>query len=225
MAPWGGQYENEFEKQVYQAINIFRANPPRWAPIIQETYAKNKLLDTKSQKDLITAVKAMEKMTMIRFDDALNTAVRSNNVAVTTEDIKEPKEGGNIDVLTKNDSSIKVENCQEVTMIEYLGAAAEEFITLMMIKCWENPKAVKEETVVVEKKEDLLPVVESDKPKVEEKPAASKETKAVDPKLYAKNCPLFDPLVAKMGISNRGHKYKKNVIQMLFMVEQVNSME
>ena len=44
----GGQYENEFEKQVYMAINVFRANPPRWAPIIQETYAKNPAKDSKS---------------------------------------------------------------------------------------------------------------------------------------------------------------------------------
>ena len=48
MQPWGGQYENEFEKQVYMAINVFRANPPRWAPIIQETYAKNPAKDSKS---------------------------------------------------------------------------------------------------------------------------------------------------------------------------------
>lgn len=66
----------------------------------------------------------MQKMPAIRFDDALNAAVRQNNVTVATEDTKTPKENGNIDALTKNDSSIKVENCQEVTMVEYIGAEA-----------------------------------------------------------------------------------------------------
>jgi hypothetical protein len=43
---------------------------------------------------------------------------------VTTEDAKTPKEGGNIDALSKNDSSVKTENCQEVTMVEYIGSEA-----------------------------------------------------------------------------------------------------
>ena len=104
-------------------------------------------------------------MPAIRIDDALNAAVRQNNVVVTTEDSKTPKENGNIDALTKNDSSIKVENCQEVTMVEYLGTEAQEFITLVMIKCWENPKAVKDVTIVQEKKPvDLLPSVSETKP-------------------------------------------------------------
>ena len=168
----------------------------------------------------------MEKMPAIRIDDALNAAVRQNNFVVTTEDSKTPKENGNIDALTKNDSSIKVENCQEVTMVEYLGTEAQEFITLVMIKCWENPKAVKDVTIVQEKKPvDLLPSVSETKPEPQDKPKDAPVTKAVDPKLYAKSCPLFDPQIAKMGMSNKSHKYRKNVIQLLFMKDQVNTME
>jgi hypothetical protein len=81
-------------------------------------------------------------------------------------------------------------------------------------------------TIVQEKKPvDLLPSVSETKPKTEEKPKDAPVTKAVDPKLYAKNCPLFDPMITKMGMSNKGHRYRKNVIQLLFMKEQANSME
>ena len=207
------------------AVNVFRHNPPRWAPIIQETYKKHKDMDSKSQKALIDCVKKMDRMPAIVIDEALNEAVRKNNSAVTAEDIRNPKEGGNIDVLTGADSGIKVEDCQEVTMVEYKGADAEEFITLVMIKCWENPRAVKDEKVVEEKKPDdnLLPAspfdekpVEETKPKVEEKPkeAAAQD---VDPR---KRCPLFEPLITKMGMSNKAHKYRKNVIQLLFRKDQ-----
>ena len=183
------------------AINIFRANPPRWAPIIQDTYAKNPKLDTKSQKDLIAAVKSMEKMPEIRFDDALNAAVRSNNVAVTTVDTKTPNEGGNVAALLAKDSSVKVLDCSEITMIEYLGSQADEFVTLVMIKCWENSNAVKKETVVEKKTDDKLITETETKPKDEKKPA--KEEAKVD---YRLKCPLFEPICTKMGISNKGHK-------------------
>ena len=95
-------------------------------------------------------------------------------------------------------------------MIEYLGASAEEFVTLVMIKCWEKPIAVKQEKITETKPIDLLPnVTEAEtKPKEEAKPKKEAE-KIVDPKL---RCPLFDPMVTKMGISNKGHRQRKNVI-------------
>ena len=225
MLPWSNEYENEFEKQVYMAINIFRANPKRWAPIIQQTYQRNRALDTRSQRDLINAVKSMEKMPGICFDAALNAAARKNNVEVTTVDTRTPKEGGNIAALTGTDKSIKVENCQEVTMIEYLGQDAEEFVTLVMIKCWDNPNAVKDEKVVEKKESSALPgVTETEvtdtKPKNEG--AAKEAQKAADPRL---RCPLFEPLTSKMGMSNKAHRYRKNVIQLLFTRDQLNTME
>ena len=99
MQPWSEQYENEFEKQVYMAVNIFRSNPPRWVPIIKETYDKNPTINRKSEKELTAAVKTMTKMPGIVIDNALNQAVRKNNVAVTTVDTRSPTEGGNIAAL------------------------------------------------------------------------------------------------------------------------------
>ena len=209
------------------AVNVFRHNPPRWAPIIQETYGKHKELDSKNQKALIDCVKKMEKMPAIAIDEQLNDAVRKNNASVTAEDVRNPKENGNIEQLKGIDSGVKVEDCQEVTMVEYLGQDADEFITLVMIKCWNNPAAVKDEKVVEEKKPEdpnLLPAspfdekpVEATKPK--EEPPKQKVAENVDPR---KRCPLFEPLVTKMGMSNKAHKYRKNVIQLLFRTDKQN---
>ena len=30
--PWSHQYENDFEKQVFMAINLFRHEPAKWVP-------------------------------------------------------------------------------------------------------------------------------------------------------------------------------------------------
>ena len=81
------------------AINIFRAQPSRWVPIIQETYRKNPTVNTKSQQALINCVKSMEKMPGISFDDGLNAAVRKNNIEVVTPDTRNVAEGGNIKAL------------------------------------------------------------------------------------------------------------------------------
>ena len=34
---------------------------------------------------------------------------------------------------------MKEEDCEEVTIFEYLGRDAHEFVTLVIIKCWEQP--------------------------------------------------------------------------------------
>ena len=81
--PWSDQYENNFEKEVYMAINIFRSNPPRWAPIIEDTYRKNPTLNKRSEQSLMAYVKGLTKLPGICFDNALNTAVRKNNAMVT----------------------------------------------------------------------------------------------------------------------------------------------
>jgi len=36
--PWSNEYENEFEKQVYMATNLFRYDPKRYLPLIRKMY-------------------------------------------------------------------------------------------------------------------------------------------------------------------------------------------
>ena len=99
------------------AINVFRHNPPRFASIIKKTYDDHPQTDRKGEKQLIDFVKKLNKLPGVSFDPQLNAAVRKNNAAVTCEDIREPKEGGNFDALQKEDSSVKVEECEEITMV------------------------------------------------------------------------------------------------------------
>ena len=36
--PWSHSYQNEFEKQVIMAINLFRNDPKKWLTAIEDTY-------------------------------------------------------------------------------------------------------------------------------------------------------------------------------------------
>ena len=38
MQPWSGQYENQFEKEIYMAINVFRFNPTAWSVVINNVF-------------------------------------------------------------------------------------------------------------------------------------------------------------------------------------------
>ena len=59
-APYYADYENDFEKQLFMAINLFRYDPARWIPNIEASYSNNKLLKGNKSKDSIK--KALEKI-------------------------------------------------------------------------------------------------------------------------------------------------------------------
>ena len=140
----------------------------------------------------------------------------------------------------KSNSSIEAQDCEEITMIEYKGSSAVEFIILAMIKCWEAPleiQAVIQEVPKLEQdlfrqpskvEKDLyllpsLPYQEEEKEKEKAKAAAAKkpEPPKEEPKI-AKTCPIFNPACVGVGISNKAHPSQKNVIQMLFTKAKIN---
>ena len=55
--PFQNEYENEFEKRIFLAINLFRHDPKRYVPIVKEVYAKNQenqlLKGSKNMQDLV----------------------------------------------------------------------------------------------------------------------------------------------------------------------------
>ena len=56
--PWSHQYENEFEKQVFMAINLFRHDPKKWTSAVEECYKEDsELKKFKMGKRLIEYVK------------------------------------------------------------------------------------------------------------------------------------------------------------------------
>lgn len=42
--PYSGEFENDFEKQIYMAINLCRFDPKRFVPHVRKVYRENILL-------------------------------------------------------------------------------------------------------------------------------------------------------------------------------------
>ena len=176
----------------------------------------------------------MAKMPAISIDDGAKEAAKQNNCDVVGR-VEKATEGGNIAKLCENNSSVKPESAAEITMIEYKGSCAVEFIILAMIKCWTKPlegqaeEMHKEEEVKPE--ENLLPVTKSEE---EEKAKAAAEAKKKEdakkkeevPEIkVCKTCPIFDSACVGIGISNMRHPSQTNVIQMLFVKTKANAMD
>ena len=52
--PWSNEYENDFEKKIFMAINLLRYEPKRFVPIVKKVYKEHVLLKTsKSCEELV----------------------------------------------------------------------------------------------------------------------------------------------------------------------------
>ena len=69
--PWSGEYENDFEKQIYMAINLCRFDPKRFVPHVRKAYQTNILLSAgkgKKMTELIAKLQAQAQLTQLKFD-------------------------------------------------------------------------------------------------------------------------------------------------------------
>ena len=59
--PWGNEYENNFEKEIFMAINLCRHDPKGFVPYVREIYKNHVLLKAgagKRMNDLIAKLQA-----------------------------------------------------------------------------------------------------------------------------------------------------------------------
>ena len=68
-------YENEFEKEAYMTVNLFRANPKEFIPIIREVSHSN-LYKGKRSGELIKHLEATVDLTVIVMDATAMKACR-----------------------------------------------------------------------------------------------------------------------------------------------------
>tara|TARA_B110000285_G_scaffold201382_1_gene235992 strand:+ start:104 stop:346 length:243 start_codon:yes stop_codon:yes gene_type:complete len=77
--PWSNQYENEFEKEFFMAVNLFRHSPAKYITIIKDL---KRLMpkEFKSDSSLINEVgkklTALEPLTPVQFSDSATTACK-----------------------------------------------------------------------------------------------------------------------------------------------------
>ncbi len=176
-------YENEFEKQLFFAINICRHDPPSFITQVKRVAAYHPLCKGKDTKDLCEYLRHCERLTAVSFDENAVKAVRQNNSEIVSKDEKVPTVGGNVDTYNTIVQDNKEYICEEYTMCQYEGDQAKEFIALELIIDW------------------------------------NREGEA------GKKSPVLNPDTSKVGISNKGHKQTKNVIQILYLLRKPNTLD
>ena len=137
--PWSNEYENDFEKKIFMAINLLRYEPKRFVPILKKTYKENKLLaGSKSLEELVKTLNTTEKMQPVKFDGQANEACRKNNEAIVEKNEAAPALGGNMEKYKEIVGEDKNSECFEYTMTKFEGTAAEEFVCLELALDWDR---------------------------------------------------------------------------------------
>ena len=130
-------YENEFEKEIFYAINMLRWNPKSFVPHVQRVHTKglNKLPDgqqSKSMPKIIEFLKTADSRSTIKFDDGCNAAVRNNNQGICGENaVDQPEAGGNLAGYRQLQDSQDPKGF-EYSYFKYEGASAEELVALLI---------------------------------------------------------------------------------------------
>ena len=136
--PSPSEYYNEFEKQVYMAVNVCRFDPKRMVPHVR-TAAKNpaaKTVSPDSVKSLIAHLNKMEPLPSIALNPQAMEACRKNNTRVCELDEEVPSREGNITTFKEVVGDDKNVSCEEYTMCKYESENAAEFVALELILDW-----------------------------------------------------------------------------------------
>lgn len=143
------EYENEFEKQLFMAINLCRNNPKSYIGAVKKCAATHELCKELPTKELITFLQTCEQLSHVTFDEQANQACRQNNTTIIEKDEETPTKGGNVEAFKALAGEDQV--CQEYTMCKYMGDSAKEFIALQLILDWNREGDLAKRSPVVEK--------------------------------------------------------------------------
>ena len=139
--PWSGQYENDFEKQIFMAINLCRHDPKVMVPYVRQVYKDHVLLKAgagKNMNDLIAKLQATQSLKLVSFDDQANEAVRANNASVIEKNEDKPTKGGNITKYNEIKGDDNSGICREFTMPQFEGSTGTEFLALQLALDFED---------------------------------------------------------------------------------------
>ena len=141
--PWSNQYDNEFEKELFMATNLFRHNPAKLV-----TYVKDlkRLMpkEFKSDGTLITDVCkkliAMKPLNPISFSDASNGACKQNNDEIIMLDRYNPKQAGKIDYYTKNLSNDNSEAKEFTIVTNWSDKSPQHLVAYQILEYFKDLK-------------------------------------------------------------------------------------
>ena len=115
--PWSNEIENNFEKELYMAINLFRSVPSKWISLIKD--CKRIFEEFKKDIELVEKIcLVLGKMTplkIIKCDKEANEACRKNNRALIEKNESKVQVGGNLVILQET----KEVEAQEFTLTNW----------------------------------------------------------------------------------------------------------
>lgn len=127
------EYDNEFEKQIYLAINMCRHEPSRAIPSVRTASKHSNVAKTVPKavvENLISYLKKAEHLAPVYFDDQAQEAVRKNNLEKIALEQETPDQKGNIAAYSKIMGEDKVATCDEFTMCQWENSDAMELVAL-----------------------------------------------------------------------------------------------
>ena len=139
------EYKNYFEKQIFFAVNVARANPSAMVPHVRSASKLSMVekVPSSTVKNLIDFLKQAEDRRPIYLDDKLSEACIKNNDAKIALDQEVPDRFGNIDaykqivgVNENENAESKFANLSEYTMCKWESSNAQELIGLELIQDW-----------------------------------------------------------------------------------------
>ena len=132
--PFSQDYQNNFEKELFMAINMLRHNPKSFIPHVQRIFAKDLCKGSKSMSAVIARLKEVNPMSVVKFDDDANAACRGNNEDIKARAEDAPAAGGNVDKLQSVAGASREAKAREASFFNYNGANAEELISILLVK-------------------------------------------------------------------------------------------
>ena len=154
--PLYSEYENDFEKNLWMAINLCRFDPKSFARVVQYVSLKNRKVANISTSGLIDHLKKCPQLSQLTFLDIAVQACRDNNKIIQENAQADPEKGGNIEQLKLIVGTGKEVSAEEFSFFNYEGDQAEELIALQLILDWSRAGAEGKKSPILSKETAFL---------------------------------------------------------------------
>ena len=89
-------YQNNFEKELFYAINLLRTDPSSFARQVQAACYRGLIPKKPNVEALMKQLEKSQPVHTLKYDDLANAAVRQNNEAIYSAAQDSPAPGGNL---------------------------------------------------------------------------------------------------------------------------------
>ena len=151
--PAAGEYSNEFEKQIFMAINLCRHQPVRFVPAVRRA-AKSKQCEAVMPEivnSLVVHLKQMSPASQVKLEDNAMEACAKNNVSIVEKNEVSPKLGGNVETYELIIGEDNPWLCEEFSMINWESPAADDLVATQLLLDWARDGIKKHKSPILSK--------------------------------------------------------------------------